>query len=309
MKKFSVLILTIVFAGLLAVSPLVIPVSSASEPGVFDSCDSLAAGNWAVNFGQYPFLTLNTNDKVEGTASIQYTAGDAWSGNLWDTGNWDFTNAPIITCYIKASHVGNQISLSCWAGGAYYRIGNLQVTQDNTWTYCTIDLSSANGLPLNHVDILVFGWEGDINMQGQTFQIDNIKTATNAAPTPNPTPTPNNPTPTPSLPQSMLGIYWDQACTNQISTNSISWGSLSPGSTTSMVLYVRNQATSPVTLSLTASNFNPSNVASYLTLSWGYGNQVLTAGGVLKITLTLAVASNTPAFSNFGFDTIITASG
>jgi hypothetical protein len=282
----------------------------------FDSCDSFSGGNWAVNFGQNPALTLNTLDKIEGTASIQYTAGGAsWSGSLWDSGNWDFTNTPTLACYIKVSRIGNGITLGCWAGGSYYKIKTLEISQANTWTYCTADLSSVTWLPLNHIDILVFEWNGDIMMAGQTFQIDNIKTAsyTSPAPTPTPTPTqtpsPPNPTPTSPSAQPNFGIYQDQACTNQVGTSTISWGQLYPGSTKTVAFYIRNNGNSPITLSKTVGNFNPTTVGTYLTLNWDYYNQVLNPGSTLKITLTLNVASNTPTFSNFNFDTAITATG
>lgn len=163
---------------------------------MFDSCDTLTAGNWSVNFGQNTTPSLNTLDKVEGTASIQYAASDAWSGNLWDSGNWDFTNAPILACYIKVSRVGNGVTIGCWTGGSYYQIKTLEVSQANVWTYCTADFSTVN-VPLNHIDILVFGWNGDIIMTGQTFQIDNIGRIGNTALTPVPTSTtPFSPSPT-----------------------------------------------------------------------------------------------------------------
>jgi hypothetical protein len=89
--------------------------------------------------------------------------------------------------------------------------------------------------------------------------------------------------------------------------SSISWGVLSPGATSSLVLYVRNQGNTAVTLSKGMSNFNPSTLSSYLTLNWDYSNQVLSPGATLKITLTLTVSASTPAMANFSFSTTITA--
>jgi hypothetical protein len=74
-----------------------------------------------------------------------------------------------------------------------------------------------------------------------------------------------------------------------------------------LILYIRNEGTAAVTLSKSLSNWNPSSLSSYLTLSWNYGNQALNPSTSLAITLSLTVASNTPATSSFGFDTIITA--
>jgi hypothetical protein len=81
------------------------------------------------------------------------------------------------------------------------------------------------------------------------------------------------------------------------------------GATTTKVLYISNQASNPVTLSKSMSNINPTSLANYLTLNWDYTNQPLSAGATIKITLSLALSANTPAISNFSFDTIITGTG
>jgi hypothetical protein len=54
---------------------------------------------------------------------------------------------------------------------------------------------------------------------------------------------------------------------------------------------------------------NPTSLANYLTFNWDYTNQPLSAGATIKITLSLAVAANTPTVSSFSFDTIITGTG
>ncbi len=135
------------------------------------------------------------------------------------------------------------------------------------------------------------------------------------SPEPNNIPTSQNPTltltsappPTPQASSARIGIYRDQTCVT--AATAIDWGTLYPGETTNMVLYVRNEANSPVTLSKALSNWNPASLSTYLSLSWDYSNQAVAAGNILKVTLTLTIASNTPAVSNFGFSTTITATG
>jgi hypothetical protein len=55
------------------------------------------------------------------------------------------------------------------------------------------------------------------------------------------------------------------------------------------------------------SDFNPSTLSAYLTLSWDYSNQAVSPGATLKITLTLTVSPSTPAMASFSFNTAITA--
>src|SRR3990172_4584763 len=108
-------------------------------------------------------------------------------------------------------------------------------------------------------------------------------------PVPEPTPIPTpDPAPEPPASSTSFGTYWDQACTNQ--TSSITWGNLSPGATKKMVLYIRNEGNTPITLYKATTNWNPINAANFITLDWDYGNQSLSVGSITKITLTLSVS-------------------
>lgn len=55
-------------------------------------------------------------------------------------------------------------------------------------------------------------------------------------------------------------------------------------------------------------NWNPSNAASFATIRWDYGNQTLTAGNKLKLTLSLVVPANASG-DDFAFDFTISATG
>lgn len=104
-----------------------------------------------------------------------------------------------------------------------------------------------------------------------------------------------------------VGIYWNQACTN--ATSSISWGTLDPGSNVNKTIYIRNEGNTAATLSMTTSNWNPTNASSYMTLSWNYGGQTLSVYQVVQVKLTLSVSSSVTGITNFSFDITITASG
>ena len=104
-----------------------------------------------------------------------------------------------------------------------------------------------------------------------------------------------------------VGVYWNQACTN--ATSSISWGILDPGSNVNKTIYVRNEGNTASTLSMTTSNWNPTNASSYMTLSWNYGGQTLSVNQVVQVKLTLSVSSSVTGITNFSFDITITAVG
>jgi len=102
-----------------------------------------------------------------------------------------------------------------------------------------------------------------------------------------------------------LAVYWDSACTNPVT--SIDWGTISPGGNKSLDVYIKNTGNIPITLSLAAENWSPSNAASYLTLTWDYVNgTVIQAGGVKKVTLTLTVSNSIQGITSFSFDIVIT---
>lgn len=101
-----------------------------------------------------------------------------------------------------------------------------------------------------------------------------------------------------------IGVYTNSQCT-QNCTN-VSWGTLNPGDTTSKIVYVKNTGTVPVTLTMTTENWVPTNANSVITLAWDQQDTVLDAGQSTPANLTLTVASDTGALTNFSFNIIIT---
>jgi len=116
------------------------------------------------------------------------------------------------------------------------------------------------------------------------------------------------PTPTPPLQQqASIEIYSNQACTTALT--SITWGTITPGSSSTLTLYVWNRGNTPVTLTKSVTDWNPTSLSNYLTLNWDYASQTVPANGTQKVTLTLNVPANTPTAGSFSFNTIITATG
>jgi hypothetical protein len=100
-----------------------------------------------------------------------------------------------------------------------------------------------------------------------------------------------------------VGIYWDQACTNR--TLSLDWGLIGAGSNNTLTIYVKNEGNSPASLWLETSNWTPSDALGYMSLNWNYSGQVLNAGQVIPLQLTLTVDPTINGISNFSFVTTI----
>jgi hypothetical protein len=104
-----------------------------------------------------------------------------------------------------------------------------------------------------------------------------------------------------------VGIYWDSACSQTVS--GIDWGSSEPGAVKNVTVYMRNEGTAPITLSLQTANWNPTNAADYISLSWNYSGQTIDPNQVLAVTLSLSISSNIQGITTFSFDIVVVGSG
>lgn len=100
-----------------------------------------------------------------------------------------------------------------------------------------------------------------------------------------------------------VSVYSDSQCTSKIT--SLDWGTLSPGSQTTKTIYIKNEGSASITLSMTYGNWNPSG-ASVITLSWNRQGATLAAGSSISATLTLTVPASITGVTSFSFDITIT---
>ena len=103
-----------------------------------------------------------------------------------------------------------------------------------------------------------------------------------------------------------VGVYWDASLTNKVA--SIDWGLLEPGSNMNKTVYIRNEGNAAAVLSITTSNWSPSNAASYLSLNWDYQGQIINVNEVVQVKLTLSALSSINGITSFSFDITIVAS-
>lgn len=96
-----------------------------------------------------------------------------------------------------------------------------------------------------------------------------------------------------------IGVYRDQGCKHTLA--SINWGGIYPSSTVNVSGYIRNLGTVPVTIQMSAVNWNPLNSWKYLLLSWNYSGQPIKPNEVVPITFKLAVSENAQNLGTFSF--------
>ena len=104
-----------------------------------------------------------------------------------------------------------------------------------------------------------------------------------------------------------IEVYQNEALTDRVTM--INWGTLESGDTKTYTIYVSNKGNFPLTLSLSTSNWNPPSASNYLTLTWSYSGQAISAGEAVQVTLTLAVSPSITGLSNYGFDITAVGSG
>jgi len=88
----------------------------------------------------------------------------------------------------------------------------------------------------------------------------------------------------------------------------VTWGTLQPGESQNLICYIKNEGSSPTTLSLETSSWSPTEAQTYLDLSWNYNGYPIGPDEVVQIMLTLSVDSNIEGISTFSFDITIVAS-
>jgi len=103
-----------------------------------------------------------------------------------------------------------------------------------------------------------------------------------------------------------VGVYWNSNGTNPVS--SFNWGMLDPNSTKSITCYVKNEGNQILTLSMSASNWNPANATQFMTLSWNLGGSTLNPGQTRTATFTLVISASIQGITTFSFDITIVGS-
>lgn len=101
-----------------------------------------------------------------------------------------------------------------------------------------------------------------------------------------------------------VSVYWYSNCTSPVSI--IDWGTIAPGELATKTIYIRNNGTVAVTLSMTTEQWFPSTAQNYITLDWNCSDQLVNSGSVVCAVLALNVSSSVSGITSFTFDIVIT---
>ena len=106
-----------------------------------------------------------------------------------------------------------------------------------------------------------------------------------------------------------IGIYSNSYCT--IPLSSLTWGTLQPGGSQNIDCWIRNEGSTPLTLSMYVSNWFPESLATsnYLVVSWNYDSTTIHPDAAVQVTLTLTVSPDISGITNFSFDISIVGTG
>jgi hypothetical protein len=104
-----------------------------------------------------------------------------------------------------------------------------------------------------------------------------------------------------------ISVFKDAACTQALTA--INYGTIEPGGSATAVAYLKNTGTSPLTASMSASNWNPSACSSYMNVNWNLTDVTFQPGQVKATAFTLQVASSVSGINTFTFDITITGIG
>ena len=100
-----------------------------------------------------------------------------------------------------------------------------------------------------------------------------------------------------------VGVYWNSNGTNPVS--SFNWGMLDPGTTKNITCYIKNEGNNVVTLSMSTSNWNPSNATQFMTLIWNLQGTTVNPGQIRTAKFALTVSASIAGITNFSFDITI----
>ena len=102
-----------------------------------------------------------------------------------------------------------------------------------------------------------------------------------------------------------IGVFRDEDCRDN--QTSIDWGFLLPGETATKKVYIKNNGTAAVNLTMTIENWDPVEANGPITLFWDRAGETLGPSAVVEATLTLTVSSAIDEnIAFFSFDIIIT---
>jgi hypothetical protein len=88
----------------------------------------------------------------------------------------------------------------------------------------------------------------------------------------------------------------------KVNTISLTWGEVTPGGTSTQEIIVTNTLATPTQISLSSSNWVPSEFQQYMTLTWDYNGVPIQPSQSISVYLQLEVNPNIADITSFTFD-------
>lgn len=104
-----------------------------------------------------------------------------------------------------------------------------------------------------------------------------------------------------------VSAYQDSNCT--IPLSSFTWGTLDAGSSAVRTMYIKNEGTVPMNLSMATNTWSPTNAPTYITVTWNRENATVTPGNNVQANVTLTVSPSITGIASFTFTMVITGTG
>ncbi len=100
-----------------------------------------------------------------------------------------------------------------------------------------------------------------------------------------------------------VGVYADVACSQNLT--GISWGVVAPGESVNRTVYAKNTGNAQITLSMSASGWNPPAANGQIAVSWDREGSSLGAGQSAAAIIVLSVLPGISGVSDFSVTAVI----
>ena len=103
-----------------------------------------------------------------------------------------------------------------------------------------------------------------------------------------------------------VGVYLDVSCATSV--QQIDWGVVAPGSSETVVAFVRNEGVSSVRFVLNTTNWQPTGSSVKMSFGWNYSGRSVKPRVTVPIAFILSAGADAGGLTSFSFDIVVSAS-
>ena len=102
-----------------------------------------------------------------------------------------------------------------------------------------------------------------------------------------------------------VGVYWDANCTSDIERTGIDWGIMEPGENKTNDIYLKNEGTTEISLSISAANWSSSEAEEFMSFHAIHQSEPVQIGEIILVRLVLHLFPDVRDIDSFNFDIVI----